>query len=78
MPGILAEANAEEKRIWDKYKVQMMENFSLIDSKIFWEKFYIKENNELEKYLLYKKFKLLLRFEIIKNINDLKKLDKCF
>ena len=46
----------------------MMENFSLIDSKIFWEKIYIKENNELKKYLLYKKFKLLLRFEIIKNI----------
>ena len=46
----------------------MMENFSLIDNKIFWEKIYIKENNELEKYLLYKKFKLLLRFEIIKNI----------
>ena len=65
---IIIEANAEEKRIWEKYKVQMMEDFSLIDSKIFWGKNYIKENNELEKYLLYKKFKLLLRFEIIKNI----------
>jgi len=65
---IIIEANAEEKRIWEKYKVQMMKDFSLIDSKIFWEKIYIKENNELEKYLLYKKFKLLLRFEIIKNI----------
>ena len=65
---IIIEANAEEKSIWEKYKVQMMENFSLIDNKIFWEKIYIKENNELEKYLLYKKFKLLLRFEIIKNI----------
>ena len=65
---IIIEANSEEKRIWEKYKVQMMEDFSLIDSKIFWEKIYIKENNELEKYLLYKKFKLLLRFEIIKNI----------
>ena len=65
---IIIEANAEEKSIWEKYKVQMMENFSLIDNKIFWEKIYIKENNELEKYLLYKKFKLLLRLEIIKNI----------
>ena len=65
---IIIEANAEEKRIWEKYKVQIMEDFSLIDSKKFWEKIYIKENNELEKYLLYKKFKLLLRFEIIKNI----------
>ena len=65
---IIIEANAEEKLIWEKYKVQMMEDFSLIDSKIFWEKIYIKENNELKKYLLYKKFKLLLRFEIIKNI----------
>ena len=66
--NIIIEANTEEKLIWEKYKVQMMEDFSLIDSKIFWEKFYIKEINELEKYLLYKKFKLLLRFEIIKNI----------
>ncbi len=66
--NIVIEANAEEKLIWEKYKVQMMEDFSLIDSKIFWEKIYVKENNELEKYLLYKKFKLLLRFEIIKNI----------
>ncbi len=65
---IIIEADAEEKRIWEKYKVQMMKDFSLIDSKIFWEKIYIKENNELEKYFLYKKFKLLLRFEIIKNI----------
>jgi len=65
---IIIEANAEEKRIWEKYKVQIMEDFSLIDSKKFWEKIYIKENNELKKYLLYKKFKLLLRFEIIKNI----------
>ena len=65
---IIIEADAEEKRIWEKYKVQMMEDFGLIDSKIFWEKIYIKENNELEKYFLYKKFKLLLRFEIIKNI----------
>ena len=63
---IIIEADAEEKRIWEKYKVQMMEDFGLIDSKIFWEKIYIKENNELEKYFLYKKFKLLLRFEIKK------------
>ena len=66
--NIIIEANTEEKLIWEKYKVQMMENFSLIDSKIFWEKIYINENSELRKYLLYKKFKLLLRFEIIKNI----------
>ena len=65
---IIIEANAEEKRIWEKYKIQMMEDFSLIDSKIFWEKIYTKDNNKLEKYFLYKKFKLLLRLEIIKNI----------
>ena len=65
---IIIEANAEEKRIWEKYKIQMMEDFRLIDSKIFWEKIYTKDNNKLEKYFLYKKFKLLLRLEIIKNI----------
>ena len=62
------EANLEEKNIWEKHKTQLIEDFSLIDNKIFWEKIFPNDNNELKKFELYKKLKLLLRFEIIKNI----------
>ena len=62
------ETNLEEKNIWEKYKTQLMEDFSLIDDKKFFEKNFPDNNNELKKFNLYKKLKLLLRFEIIKNI----------
>ena len=62
------ETNLEEKNIWEKYKTQLMEDFSLIDNKKFFEKIFPDNNNELKKFDLYKKLKLLLRFEIIKNI----------
>ena len=62
------ETNLEEKNIWEKHKTQLIEDFSLIDNKIFWEKIFPNDNDELKKFKLYKKLKLLLRFEIIKNI----------
>ena len=62
------ETNLEEKNIWDKYRTQLIEDFSLIDNKKFFEKIFPDNNNELKKFDLYKKLKLLLRFEIIKNI----------
>ena len=62
------ETNLEEKNIWDKYKTQLIEDFSLIDNKKFFEKNFTDSNDELKKFNLYKKLKLLLRFEIIKNI----------
>ena len=62
------ETNLEEKNIWEKYKTQLIEDFSLIDDKKFFEKIFPDNNNELKKFDLYKKLKLLLRFEIIKNI----------
>jgi len=62
------ETNLEEKNIWEKHKTQLIEDFSLIDNKIFWEKIFPNYNNELKKFELYRKLKLLLRFEIIKNI----------
>ena len=65
---ISIETNLEEKNIWEKYKAQLMEDFSLIDNKKFFEKIFPDNNNELKKFNLYKKLKLLLRFEIIKNI----------
>jgi len=65
---ISIETNLEEKNIWEKYKTQLIEDFSLIDNKKFFEKIFPDNNNELKKFDLYKKLKLLLRFEIIKNI----------
>ncbi|MBO6491886.1 MAG: hypothetical protein HVK27_01015, partial [Pelagibacteraceae bacterium] len=62
------EANLEEKNIWEKYKTQLIEDFSLIDNKKFFQKIFYDNNNEIKKFNLYKKLKLLLRFEIIKNI----------
>ena len=62
------ETNLEEKNIWEKYKTQLIEDFSLIDNKKFFEKIFTDNNDELKKFDLYKKLKLLLRFEIIKNI----------
>ena len=62
------ETNLEETNIWEKNKTQLMEDFSLIDNKKFFEKIFPDNNNELKKFDLYKKLKLLLRFEIIKNI----------
>ncbi len=62
------ETNLEEKYIWEKYKTQIIEDFSLIDNKKFFEKIFPDNNNDLKKFNLYKKLKLLLRFEIIKNI----------
>ena len=62
------ETNLEEKNIWEKYKTQLIEDFSLIDNKKFFEKIFPDNNNELKKFNLYKKLKLLLRFEIISNI----------
>jgi hypothetical protein len=68
MSGINISTNAEEKNIWDKYKDQLMRDFTLIDNSSFWEKFLLNNNNENQTFSLYKKLKLLLRFEIIENL----------
>ena len=61
----------EEKDIWDRYKDQIVEDFTLIDNNNFWEKISLNNNNEIKKFNLYKKLKLLLRFEIIKKLNNI-------
>ena len=98
MSRVNIETKPEEKYIWEKYKTQLLEDFSLIDSKAFWKKIFpnnstkiyegiltrlhnhgydpkkkISEEstNEIKKYLLYQKLKLLLRFEIIKKLKAL-------
>ena len=37
MSTVNIETNLEEKSIWEKYKFQIIEDFSLIDSREFWE-----------------------------------------
>ncbi len=62
------ETNPEEKNIWEEYKNELIANFSLIDNKNFWMNIFRKDSTEIKKFNLYKKIKLLLRFEIIKNL----------
>ena len=65
------ETSFEEKIIWEKYKNELIENFSLIDNKDFWEKIFQKDSDKYKNFNLYKKIKLLLRFEIIKNLKKI-------
>ena len=65
------ETSFEEKIIWNKYKDELIENFSLIDNKDFWEIIFQKDSDKYKNFNLYKKIKLLLRFEIIKNLKKI-------
>lgn len=71
MSKININTNAEEKNIWDKFKNQLVEDFTLIDNNNFWEKISLNNNNEIKRFDLYKKLKLLLRFEIIENLKKI-------
>ena len=51
-------ANTEEKNIWDKYKAQLIEDFTLIDNSNFWEKILLNNKDEIKTFNLYKKLKL--------------------
>ena len=62
------DTNFEEKSIWEKYKKELIENFSLIDNKNFWGKIFQNDSSKIKNFNLYKKIKLLLRYEIIKNL----------
>ena len=64
-------SNTEEKNIWDKYKVQLIEDFTLIDNSNFWKKISLNCKDEIKTFNLYKKLKLFLRFEIIENLKKI-------
>ncbi len=64
-------SNIEEKNIWDKYKVQLIEDFTLIDNSNFWKKISLNCKDEIKTFNLYKKLKFFLRFEIIKNLKKI-------
>ena len=70
MSRINIETNSEEKNIWEKYKNQIIDDFTLIDNKTFWKEINPNINNLVVKLSLYRKLKLLLRFEIIKNLHS--------
>ena len=59
--------NIEEKNIWENFKEKLLQDFTLIDNKKIWEEIF-PIDNQLTKFHLYRKLKLLLRFEIIKKI----------
>ena len=64
-------SNIEEKNIWDKYKVQLIEDFTLIDNSNFWKKISLNCKDEIKTFNLYKKLKFFLRFEIIENLKKI-------
>ena len=68
MSRINIDTSTEEKNIWDKYKDQLIEDFTLVDNNDFLKKISLNHNDEIKMFNLYKKLKLLLRFEIIKNL----------
>jgi len=68
MSRINIDTSAEEKNIWDKYKDQLIEDFTLVDNNDFLKKISLNHNDEIRMFNLYKKLKLLLRFEIIENL----------
>ena len=68
MSRINIETSTEEKNIWEENKKHFLEDFCLINNKKIWEKILPTNSTELTKFNLYKKLKLLLRFEIIKNV----------
>ena len=71
MSRINISTNAEEKNIWDKFKNQLVEDFTLIDNNNFWEKISLNNKDEIKTFNLYKKLKLFLRFEIIENLKKI-------
>jgi len=60
----------EEKCIWDINKVRLLENFHLIDDVDYWKKNILNTDDEIKKYTIYIKLKLLLRYEIIKLLKN--------
>ncbi len=70
MSRIDIKINDEEREMWIKYKQRFLNDFSLIDNKTFLDEILKKHSEEKKKFELYKKIKLLVRFEIIKNLQQ--------
>ena len=73
--GAKIDIDNEQKILWEKCKKEVLNDFTILDKKSFWKK-YLGENNVDTIFIFYKKFKLLLRYEIIKFLK--KKFDEKF
>ena len=65
--GINIDLSYQQKILWEKCKKEVLDDFTILDKKSFWGK-YLNENNFKNIFVFYKKFKLLLRYEIVKNL----------
>ncbi len=63
--GANIDMNVEQKILWEKCKKEVLNDFTILDKESFWKK-YLGEINIEDIFIFYKKFKLLLRYEIIK------------
>ena len=57
--------NNQQKILWEKCKKDVFNDFTILDKQNFWKK-YLNINNDENIYFFYKKFKILLRYEIVK------------
>lgn len=65
--GANLELTDKQKILWEKHKDKVLSNFTILDNYNFWQTILDKkDDNDL--FVNYKKFKLLLRYEIIKHI----------
>ena len=63
--GVNIDINNKQKILWEKCKKEVFNDFTILDKKSYWEK-YLDENNIEDIFVFYRKFKLLLRYEIVK------------
>ena len=67
--GINIDIDNQHKILWEKCKEEVLNDFTILDKKKFWEK-HLNETNFEDIFVFYKKFKLLLRYEIIKYLKN--------
>ncbi len=67
--GVNIDINNKQKILWEKCKKEVFNDFTILDKKSYWEK-YLDENNIEDIFVFYRKFKLLLRYEIVKYLKE--------
>ena len=65
--GANLELTDKQKILWEKHKDKVLSNFTILDNYDFWQTILNKKDHD-DLFINYKKFKLLLRYEIIKHI----------
>ena len=73
--GANTDINDQQKILWEKCNKDVFNDFTVLDKESFWEK-YLGKDNIKDIFIFYKKFKLLLRCEIVKYLKT--KFDKKF